>query len=254
MEFGGWRLDVLVQGYPGKTRRHGGLGWSTVALLRGHGRVAVVDTGGFGMRGHILARLHALGVAPGAVTDLLLTHLHYDHMINWPLFARARMVVGARELDWASGLPFGDPLVPELYVRELAAHPRLARVEDEEAVLPGVTAHLVSGHTPGHLMFLVEGDARADLLLIQDAAKYRAELIQRAADMTFDPAVTRASIERIWELWRRKPGSVVLPGHDQPMVLQDGVPTRTGRADAAIIAILGDDLAGRTEFDLAGPG
>jgi len=26
MEFGGYRLDILVQGYPGKTRRHGGLG------------------------------------------------------------------------------------------------------------------------------------------------------------------------------------------------------------------------------------
>ena len=85
MEFGGYRLDILIPGYPGKTRRHGGLGWSTVALLRGHGRVAVVDTGGFGMRGAILAALDRLGVAPAAVTDLLLTHLHYDHMINWPV-------------------------------------------------------------------------------------------------------------------------------------------------------------------------
>ncbi len=253
MEFGGYRLDVLVQGYPGKTRRHGGLGWSTVALLRGHGRTAVVDTGGFGMRGYVLERLHALGVAASEVTDLLLTHLHYDHMINWLLFPDARMVVGAVELDWAMGLPFGDRLVPELYVRELAAHPGLCRVADGEQVLPGVAAFLVPGHTPGHLMFLVEGDARSDLLLVQDAAKYRAELMQRAADMTFDPAVTRTSIERIWGFWRRKSGSLLLPGHDQPMVLRDGVPTRVGRPDAAIIAIMGEDLAERTEFDLAGP-
>lgn len=253
MEFGGYRLDVLVQGYPGKTRWHGGLGWSTVALLRGHGHVVVLDTGGFGMRRYILERLHALGVAPDAVTHLLLTHLHYDHMINWPLFPNARMVVGAAELDWATRLPFGDPLVPELYVRELATHPLLCRVADGEEVLPGITAFLVPGHTPGHLMFLVEGDAGADLLLIQDAAKYRAELVQRAADMTFNAAITRASIERIWAFWRRKPGSVVLPGHDQPMVLRDGVPVRLGRADAAIIAIMGEDLADRTEFDLAGP-
>jgi N-acyl homoserine lactone hydrolase len=254
MEFGGYRLDVLVQGYPGKTRRHGGLGWSTVALLRGHGRVAVVDTGGFGMRRFILERLHALGVAPEAVTDLLLTHLHYDHMINWPLFVGARMVVGARELDWAMGLPFGDPLVPELYVQELSKHPRLSRMEDGDEALPGVTAYLVPGHTPGHMMFLVEGGAEADLLLVQDAAKYRAELVQHAADMTFDPAVTRASIERIWGFWRRKPGSVLVPGHDQLMVLHGGVPERTGRVDAAIIAIMGEDLAERTDFDLTGPG
>ena len=47
---GDWRIDVLIQGYPGKSTQHGGLGWSTVALLRGHGRIVVLDGGGYGMR------------------------------------------------------------------------------------------------------------------------------------------------------------------------------------------------------------
>ena len=252
MDFGGYRFDILVQGYPGKTRRHGGLGWSTVALLRGHGHVAVVDTGGFGMRGIILDALHRLGVEPADVTDLLLTHLHYDHMINWPLFAGARMVVGRAELDWALGLPFGDRLVPELYARALAEHPRLTTLDDGATVLPGITALLVPGHTPGHLMFLVEG-RDADLLLVQDAAKYRAELLQGSADMTMDPALTASSIARIWSIWRRKPGSILVPGHDQPMALEAGIPTRIGRTDAAILAIMGDTIGERTEFDLAAP-
>jgi len=34
-----YQLDILVQGYPGKSVCHGGLGWSTIVLLRGHGRV-----------------------------------------------------------------------------------------------------------------------------------------------------------------------------------------------------------------------
>ncbi|WP_158744070.1 MBL fold metallo-hydrolase [Acidisphaera sp. L21] len=256
MHFGGYRLDILVQGYPGKTRRHGGLGWSTVALLRGHGRVAIVDTGGFSMRRIIVEALQHLDVQPGDVTDLLLTHLHYDHMINWTLFPNARITVGQTELGWALGLPMGDPIVPEFYVRELALHPKLSTVGDGAEVLPGITAYLVPGHTPGHLMFLVPGrddETHGDLLLVQDAAKYRAELLLRAADMTFDAAITAASIERIWGFWRRRPGSLLVPGHDQPMVLQDGVPTRLGRADAAIIAIMGETLTDRTEFDLAGP-
>ena len=252
MQVGSYQVDILVQGYPGKTRRHGGLGWSTVALLRGHGRTAVLDTGGFGMRRTILEALAARGVKPADVTDLLLSHLHYDHVINWPLFADARMVVGQAELAWALSLPFGDPLVPELYVRELAAHPKLETVADGATVLPGIMAYLTPGHSPGHLMFLVGGEGR-DLLMVQDAAKYRAELVSHAADMTYDPAVTAASIARIWSFWRRKPGSVVLPGHDLPMVLEDDVPVRTGRHDAAIIAILGSDMADRTVFDLAGP-
>ena len=46
---------------------------------------------------------------------------------------------------------------------------------------------------------------------------------------------------------------MLVPGHDQPMVLRDGVPVRLNRPDAAIIAIMGETITDRTEFDLAGP-
>ena len=32
----GYHIEIAVQGYPGKAVCHGGLGWSTIALLRGH--------------------------------------------------------------------------------------------------------------------------------------------------------------------------------------------------------------------------
>ena len=43
MKTGEYQLDVLVQGYPGRSVCHGGLGWSTIALLRGRGRIACVQ-------------------------------------------------------------------------------------------------------------------------------------------------------------------------------------------------------------------
>ena len=46
----GYHIEIAVQGYPGKAVCHGGLGWSTIALLRGHGRVVLIDTGAFGQR------------------------------------------------------------------------------------------------------------------------------------------------------------------------------------------------------------
>ena len=58
---GGFAIDILVQGYPGKTVCHGGLGWSTVALVRGQGRVILIDAGNFGMRRLIASRLEAHG-------------------------------------------------------------------------------------------------------------------------------------------------------------------------------------------------
>src|SRR6188508_2375301 len=60
---GGFSIDILVQGYPGKTVCHGGLGWSTVALVRGQGRVILIDAGNFGMRRLIAERLSARAVS-----------------------------------------------------------------------------------------------------------------------------------------------------------------------------------------------
>ena len=53
----GYEIDILVQGFPGKSVCHGGLGWSTVALVRGHGHVVLIDAGSFNMRGLIARQL-----------------------------------------------------------------------------------------------------------------------------------------------------------------------------------------------------
>jgi N-acyl homoserine lactone hydrolase len=251
MQSGGWNIDILIQGYPGKTLKHGGLGWSTVTLLRGHGHVAVVDTGSFGARKLIVDGLKQHGLKPADVTDLILSHLHYDHVVNWPMFSHARIICGAQEMTWALAEPPGTSLVPELYVQPLSRHGRLVLVGDGAAVLPGITAYLAPGHTPGHLIFVIEGSEK-DVLLVQDAAKYRAELVSRRADMTYDPAVTRASIDRIWTFWRRKTGSIVITGHDLPMVLESGRPCYQGQREAGISAFFGDDIDDRHFFDLSG--
>src|SRR5690606_33040976 len=120
MNIAGYDLDLLVVGFPGKSVCHGGLGWSTIALLRGHGRVALIDTGPIGMRKLLIQRLSIHGLTPSDVTDVLLTHAHHDHCINWTLFPKARIAIGDTELDWSLQQPWGETPVPELYVKELA--------------------------------------------------------------------------------------------------------------------------------------
>src|ERR1700733_9400605 len=122
-----YQLDILVQGHPGKAVCHGGLGWSTIVLLRGHGRVALIDTGSFGQRQLILDRLAANGLAPNDVTDVLLTHSHWDHSVNWVMFPKAKIYIGGSELAWAVKEPWGVTPVPELYVRELESSPQTVR-------------------------------------------------------------------------------------------------------------------------------
>jgi len=45
-------------------------------------------------------------------------------------------------------------------VRELQSWPTVHKAKDGEEVLPGVTAHIAPGHTPGHLMFVLSGRDR----------------------------------------------------------------------------------------------
>jgi N-acyl homoserine lactone hydrolase len=251
MKANGWTVDILLQGYPGKTLGHGGLGWSTVALLRGHGRNVVLDTGSFGARKPIIEGLAKHGLQPSDITDLLLSHLHYDHIVNWPMFTKARIATGAVELDWARDEPHGTTPVAELYVQALQTHASLRLLQDGDTVLPGITTHLAPGHTPGHLIFVIE-DESGDILLVQDAAKYRCELLTRSADMTYDPAVTRATIEMIWEKWRRRPGSILLTGHDLPLVLHNGEPVYRDERHAGITAFFGATMDDRQLFDLSG--
>ena len=249
MQLDGYEIDLVVTGYPGKSVCHGALGWSTIALLRGGGRTALIDVGSFAQRKLVVDRLAVLGLAPADVTHVILTHSHWDHSVNWVMFPRARVTIGGQELDWAVREPVGSGAVPELYVEALESSPQLRRVAAGDEALPGLVAHATPGHTPGSLVFVLSGRSH-DIVFSGDAAKNRAELISGEADLTMDAAVSRQSIAAINELWRRRPGSILVPGHDVPMVLEDDRPRYLDRREAAITAWYGDDLESTTRFEL----
>jgi glyoxylase-like metal-dependent hydrolase (beta-lactamase superfamily II) len=249
MKIGDYDIDIVVQGFPGKSVCHGGLGWSSVVLLRAHGRIVVIDTGGFSMRTMLLKRFAERKVKPDDVTDLLLTHSHHDHSVNWPMFPNARIVIGADELAWSLNVPWGETPVAELYMRELDTRATLHRAKEGEEVFPGITAYLAPGHTPGHLIYVLHADEH-DVIFTGDAAKNRAELVSGTTDMTYDPAVSRSSIEMIWKIWRKRPGSIVVPGHDMPMVMEKDEAKFITKREAAIVAWYGDDMETTTLFKL----
>jgi N-acyl homoserine lactone hydrolase len=245
-----YRLDVLVQGYPGKSVCHGGLGWSTIALLRGKGRVILIDVGAFGIRKELEKQLAARGVAAGEVTDVVLTHAHYDHSVNYTLFPSATVWIGRTELEWARDVPPGFNPLPELYVRDMAASSRVRLIEDGTEFLPGLTAIAAPGHTPGCLLFRLDA-SDPPVLFTGDAAKNRAELLSLRTDMTMDAEASRASLDTVWRVWREAPGMIVVPGHDLSMRLDAaGRPEYLGERRAAIAAWFDEDLSVTTPIDL----
>jgi glyoxylase-like metal-dependent hydrolase (beta-lactamase superfamily II) len=157
-------------------------------------------------------------------------------------------------MAWATAAPIGFNPLPELYVRDLARHRRLHLLDEDESFLGGsFTAHLCPGHTPGCLVYAWTA-REVPVLFSGDAAKNRAELLSMSVDMTMDAAASRASLDRIWSLWRAVPGTLLIPGHDLAMRLgADGRPEYVGERRAGIAAWFAEDLAVMQSFDLAVP-
>lgn len=147
-------------------------------LLRGHGRVVLVDTGVGGKfdekgrsiyridhsRTDLVRELSSLGVAPGDVTDVVLTHLHFDHAggattAQGLQFPGARHYVQKAHLAWALQPSEKDraSFLPE-NVQPLVDSGRLELLDGPEEILPDVELAVVHGHTPALQAVLVKGE------------------------------------------------------------------------------------------------
>ena len=121
-----------------------------------------------------------------------------------------------------------------------------------EEFLPGLRALSAPGHTPGSLIFhLTANDV--PVIFTGDAAKNRAELMSGRVDSSMDEQASAASLKLIWDLWRKVPGTLLIPGHDLAMQLNaNGRPVYIGERKAGISAWFDEDLDATTEFDIAG--
>ena len=139
-----------------------------VLLVRLPGHVVLVDTGYGAPRGILLASLAKAGIAPAAITDVLITHGHGDHAGGLvdadgkSVFPRAVVRMAAPE--WASikAAPANAKLVAGITAQVKTFAPGAA-------ILPGIASVDLHGHTPGHSGYaIVSGAAR--LLAIGDSA------------------------------------------------------------------------------------
>ncbi|WP_420398011.1 MBL fold metallo-hydrolase [Nioella sp.] len=143
-----------------------------VTLLRGQGRVVLIDAGsGVAFQpsvGELPDALFALGVDPADVTDVVFTHAHPDHLwgalddFDEAMFYNARHHMGAGELAYWRDPDTVNSIGAARQAFAIGAARRLEMLgdmvesfDDGNEVLPGVTAVLTPGHTPGHMSFTV---------------------------------------------------------------------------------------------------
>lgn len=144
-----------------------------VVVVRSGGRNILIDAG-LGMdpdldlprAGRLVERLEAAGIDLASVTDVVLTHMHMDHIggllidgMKQQLRPDLRIHVAAAELKFWEAPDFSRAFMPPGFpdaLRRAAKRfvtlyrSQLRPFEEEYEVAPGVVVRRTGGHTPGH--------------------------------------------------------------------------------------------------------
>jgi glyoxylase-like metal-dependent hydrolase (beta-lactamase superfamily II) len=214
-----------------------------VWLLLSADRTILVDTGMDPDAGRTLPRwsyraspfeiLRAVGVAVEDIDTVVLTHLHYDHAGGVRALPCARVVVQRAELDYWTSLA-ATRISREAWLidpRDLAHLTVLAetgRVDvaaGDTQIGPGLSAHLVGGHTAGTQILVVQS-ATVRVVLASDAVHFFENL------QTDRPGAIVHCMPAVYSAFDRArvlaAGGPIVPGHD-PEVL-----ARFSRPDAGL--------------------
>jgi glyoxylase-like metal-dependent hydrolase (beta-lactamase superfamily II) len=150
--------------------------------------------------------------------------LHVDHASNVVRFNRARFHIQEREAAFVTGPCMCEPFIRALFdvedvvtlIRRLYED-RVVFHRDASTIHPGISVHLLPGHSAGMQAVRVN-TPRGPVVLASDVIHFYANLIERRPfRITLDTAATLRSYSGLLSL----AGSIerIVPGHD-PMVGQ----------------------------------
>jgi glyoxylase-like metal-dependent hydrolase (beta-lactamase superfamily II) len=148
--------------------------WSLNAVLVRSGDQTILVDAGLGLdpdlnlprAGQLAMRLEAAGIDLESVTDVILTHMHMDHVggllvdgVKDRLRPDVRIHVAAAEVTFWESPDFSHTAMPQGFPDALRAaakrftkeyHNQLRQFDEEHEVAPGVVVRRTGGHTPGH--------------------------------------------------------------------------------------------------------
>lgn len=168
--------------------------------------------------------LEALGVAAADIEDVIVTHAHYDHAGNLELLPRARFHLQEREMQFATGAYMRHRILRHSYCVDdvcslvrLVYTDRVSFHDGDYELAPGVSVHLVGGHTQGLQIVRVK-TRRGYIVLASDAAHYLENLRARSPfPIVSNVAEMLRGYERVESLADSQ--DHIIPGHD-PLVMQ----------------------------------
>jgi N-acyl homoserine lactone hydrolase len=126
----------------------------------------------------VVSRLATIGIDPAEVTDVIATHLHYDHCGGLALLPNATVHVQRAELDFATEPPEyqAAAYIPDdwAHINQWAIHEGEHNLFDDGSI----TLVPTPGHTPGHQSVLVRLPT-ANVICVVDAAYHPDKMAER---------------------------------------------------------------------------
>jgi glyoxylase-like metal-dependent hydrolase (beta-lactamase superfamily II) len=168
--------------------------------------------------------LALLGAEAKKVKDVIITHLHYDHVGNFGLFPAATFHLQDEEMAYATGRHMAQgffnyayeadevaAMVREVYKGRVSFH------DGDAELAPGLSLHRIGGHTKG-LQAVRVHTGIGWIVLASDAAHLYANMNEtRPFPIVFDAGAMVEGYRRLREL--ADAPELVVPGHD-PLVMR----------------------------------
>lgn len=200
-----------------------------VWLIRGGGRNVLVDSGFY--RPHFFsswkvedflrpdAAVEAAGVKPWEITDVILTHSHWDHADGADLFPKAKIWIQKDEYTYYTGEAWQkdgkhggiDPKDITFLLRA-NIEDRLQFVNGDAEILPGIRVHIGGRHTWQSQYVSVAAKPGPVVLASDNLYLYENLDKHLPIAQTFDAASNLAAQDRMKEIV--KEGRFIVPGHD----------------------------------------
>lgn len=163
-----------------------------ILLIRLPDATVLVDSGEGGKPngGALLASMAQAGISPGEIDLIVITHSHGDHVqglldeAQQPLFPQARYIISREEMAfWQARIQAEDSDHGPIVAMMRQQGQRL--IDMDEAILPGLWAVPLPGHTPGHIGLRLESQGET-LLHMADLLHSPMQLAQPAWSPKYD--------------------------------------------------------------------
>jgi glyoxylase-like metal-dependent hydrolase (beta-lactamase superfamily II) len=164
--------------------------------------------------------VRAAGLDPGTITDIIISHMHWDHADGFDLFPKARVWIQRDEYTYYTGEAWQhrrthggiDPDDVEAIVKaNIAGHVSFVEGDDQE-ILPGIRCYIGGKHT--YQSQYVGVQAKDGTVILASDNVYLYENLDKHVPIaeTLDARSNLAAQDRMRKLASRP--EFIIPGHD----------------------------------------